>query len=186
MSEQFFTSDTHFNHQNIIKYSNRPFSNYEEMNDALIKNINDKVGEKDILFHLGDFTFKSYKDGIKCREQIKCQNIVLIVGNHDKHNLKHPEFKKMFVDIYDMLDVRTKCGTIVLCHYAMRIWDKAHHGRWHLYGHSHGTLPDDKQSKSFDIGVDCHNYKPLSVLEVKNIMDTKTFKQLDHHNSETT
>ena len=32
---------------------------------------------------------------------------------------------------------------IVLCHYAMRVWQKSHYGAWMLYGHSHGTLPDN-------------------------------------------
>jgi hypothetical protein len=30
---------------------------------------------------------------------------------------------------------------IVLCHYAMRVWNRSHHGAWHLYGHSRGNLP---------------------------------------------
>ena len=30
---------------------------------------------------------------------------------------------------------------VVLCHYAMRVWDRSHYGSWHLYGHSHGNLP---------------------------------------------
>jgi hypothetical protein len=29
----------------------------------------------------------------------------------------------------------------VLCHYAMRVWNRSHHGAWHLYGHSQGESP---------------------------------------------
>lgn len=53
----FFTSDTHFWHENIIKFCNRPFSSVEEMNDTIIENWNKVVGENDIVFHLGDFVF---------------------------------------------------------------------------------------------------------------------------------
>ena len=62
---------------------------------------------------------------------------------------------------------------IVLFHYAMRTWNASHWGTYHLYGHSHGSLPDDINSLSFDIGVDCHNYYPLNYAEVKAIMQRK-------------
>ncbi|MFK5004710.1 hypothetical protein ACI4AP_29375, partial [Klebsiella pneumoniae] len=70
---------------------------------------------------------------------------------------------------------------IVLCHYAMEVWNKSHHQAWHLYGHSHGSLPDNPNAKKFDVGVDCHNYTPLSYQDVKNIMARKNFKPFDHH-----
>lgn len=57
MTQHFFIADTHFNHANIIRYCKRPFSNVEEMNNVLIENINSKVGEADILWHLGDWGF---------------------------------------------------------------------------------------------------------------------------------
>jgi calcineurin-like phosphoesterase family protein len=63
----------------------------------------------------------------------------------------------------------------------MRVWNKSHHGAWHLYGHSHGTLPDDPNALSFDCGVDCHNYTPISFEQVEAIMAKKTFKPIDHH-----
>ena len=60
-----------------------------------------------------------------------------------------------------------ECGTgrypliIVLCHYAMRIWDRAPYGARHLYGHIHGRLPP--QGRSLDVGVDSHDFRPVRI-----------------------
>ena len=57
----------------------------------------------------------------------------------------------------------------------MRIWRSDFRGTWHLYGHSHGNLPDKEDRLAFDVGVDCHNFYPLSYDEVKAIMKTKNW-----------
>jgi calcineurin-like phosphoesterase family protein len=62
--------------------------------------------------------------------------------------------------------------TIALCHYSMRVWRNSFHGSWHLYGHSHGMLPEN-ESLSFDVGVDCWDFYPVSIEEVKAKMATK-------------
>lgn len=54
-SRVFFTSDTHFNHTNIIRFCNRPFKDVSHMNETIISNWNRVVGPEDIVFHLGDF-----------------------------------------------------------------------------------------------------------------------------------
>ena len=79
----FFTSDTHFWHENIIKFCNRPFGSIEEMNNTIIENWNKVVGENDIVFHLGDFCFCGSD---KFKEIIENLNgrIYLILGNHDR------------------------------------------------------------------------------------------------------
>jgi len=76
----YFTSDTHFDHENIIKYCNRPFKDVNHMNESMIENWNNTVNDTDTVMHLGDFSFKSDKFINRLNG-----NITLIKGNHDKN-----------------------------------------------------------------------------------------------------
>lgn len=50
----FGIADTHFSHEKIIQYCNRPFKSVEEMNRVMLKNWNNTVGKNDLVLHLGD------------------------------------------------------------------------------------------------------------------------------------
>ena len=148
------------------------------MDARLIDNINRKVKKDDTLYHLGDFAYPKYRSVSSYRSEIVCRDIRLVIGNHDSVT---KDFKENFRIVDKRLDVIFNHQRIVLDHYSMRVWDRSHHGAWHLYGHSHGSLPDDPNSLSFDVGVDCHKYHPISFDEVSNIMKKKTWKPVDHH-----
>lgn len=179
-----FTSDTHFGHANIIKYCDRPFDSVEEMDEELIANWNAQVNPGDRVYHLGDLSFWSYN---KLAELVGKLNgeLFVIKGNHDNHKaLKRlaEEGKIGFVRDYYNLKVEDEemglTQNIVLCHYPFAVWDKAHHGSWHLHGHCHGTFPSDDKTARLDVGVDVHDYRPISYEEVKYIMTRKVFKPL--------
>ncbi len=136
------------------------------MDEALIDNINVLVQQRDILYHLGDWSF-GYNRQDKTNnakhylDQIKCENIILITGNHDPHyasGIAREEFASLFKECYDILQIKLPINgeqkTIVLFHYSMRVWNKSHHGAWSLFGHSHYSLPDDPHALSIDVGVD--------------------------------
>lgn len=81
----WFTSDTHFGHSNIIKLAERPFADVDEMEDSLVANINSLVAPSDELYHLGDFSMKlGLEEQARILRRIRCRNIHLIPGNHDK------------------------------------------------------------------------------------------------------
>lgn len=62
------------------------------------------------------------------------------------------------------LDTGVYPQVIVLCHYALRVWDRSHYGAWRLYGYSHGSLL--VLGMSMDLGVGSHAYRPWSLGEV--------------------
>ncbi|KKL16922.1 hypothetical protein LCGC14_2490690, partial [marine sediment metagenome] len=66
---------------------------------------------------------------------------------------------------------------IVVCHYAMRRWERSHYGSWQLYGHSHGRL--EPIGLQHDVGVDNNNFYPVSLIELVEIMKHRTQHTID-------
>lgn len=170
----WWVSDTHFFHKNIILYSNRPFASKEEMearsiqlesvkrmNDAMVQAWNDKVSPEDTVWHLGDFALTKDRDGASRILDKLNGHKHLVRGNHDPSwvcNL--PQWES----VQDYKEQRIEGKNIVLCHYAMRVWNRSHHGALMFYGHSHATLPGNSQS--VDVGVDNWDYAPIGLDEI--------------------
>ena len=159
----WFTSDLHLGHANIIKHCNRPFEDVNHMDKVIIDNWNSCVKTDDIVYHVGDFCFRTPEKYISRLNG----KIVFIRGSHDKIIEKLLE-KNSIVIIKPLNDEYGNLRPIVMCHYVMRSWSMSHYASWHLYGHHHGNL--EPYGLSFDIGVDCWNYYPLSLEEVANNM----------------
>lgn len=86
----WYTSDSHFDHANIIKYSGRPFKDVEEMNEAMIERWNAVVSPSDHLWHLGDLTMHRQIGQIKYRILDRLNGHKrLILGNHDMDTIAH-------------------------------------------------------------------------------------------------
>lgn len=168
----WFVSDTHFDHEDILEYSNRPFENIKQHNEHLIQNWNEYVKPEDIVYHLGDFAMGRDFDGI---ERI-CGSlngfIHLIPGNHDT-NAKLEIYGRYFTIEPPLLHCRKP--NVVLCHYPLAVWLGSHHGTPHLHGHSHGSYVSE--GKILDVGVDvAPKYRPKHWDELKDILDTLTFR----------
>lgn len=159
----FFTADEHYGHTNIIKYCNRPFSNIKKMDDEIINRHNEIVGSGDMVFHIGDFTLLSSRDYENYSRRLKGKH-VFIRGSHD--NWMNKDFPADGI-----LEITIYWQIIILCHYAMRVWDKSHYNSWQLFGHSHGKLKEE--GKQLDVGVDTNNFYPYSFEQIKKIMDKK-------------
>jgi len=184
-SKMFFTSDTHWGHSNIIRFSNRPYRDVNHMNEELIKNWNETVPEDGIVYHLGDVSLTNQGTTKDILDRLNGK-IYLICGNHEKSVLKSAGCKDRFEWIKEKFElaVPSENQLITLCHYSHRVWNKSHHGKWHLYGHSHDSLSD--WGKSIDCGVDTAyrllgEYRPFKFEEIKDILDKRVTSEVDHH-----
>jgi calcineurin-like phosphoesterase family protein len=199
----WFTSDTHYNHGNICSATTqwidpvtcREFKSLEHMNAVLVANINEVVGQDDILFHLGDWSFGGFESIAEFRNKIICQNIHLITGNHDHHiENNRNQVQNLFssVNKYLELVVKTNVGTplmdeqkFVLMHFPIASWNNMAKGAIHLHGHIH--LDQQKRfspGKMMDVGVDGNNLHPISMNEVISLMKNRPIKSVlpqDHH-----
>ncbi len=179
MSIKFITSDEHFGHQRIIELANRPFESVTQMNREIIDRFNSKVpNNKNIItHHAGDLFWHTMTVGEAAEILAKLHGSHgFSYGNHDELIENSRLLRDMFVYVIG----ENKAGgakiihhnkrSLTIDHFARRVWQSSHKGHWHVYGHSHSALPG--QGKSFDIGVDGHDYFPWSLEEIEAKMDT--------------
>jgi len=196
----YFTSDTHYNHSGICaattKWINptvsRKFDSLEHMNSTLVNNINEVVGQDDILFHLGDWSFGGFEYVSELRNRIICKNVHIITGNHDYHiDTNRSNCQSLFSSVNKYLELIIDYNTtaselnLVLMHFPIASWKKLSDGVVHLHGHTH--LPMHKRigkGKMMDVGCDGNNLKPISLKEIISYMNDQPIKSMvdfDYH-----
>lgn len=180
---EYFTSDTHFAHKNIVKNCGRPVLQ-ENHDEWLISNINDTVGINDKVYCTGDFSFDHKIPALV--ELLKQLNGIwwFVPGNHDNaKNLAsacdeiYKTTGKDFRVLEPIHDIKVNGNKIVLCHFPIEVWNRRQYGSYHFHGHLHGTTHHHdygvvtKVPKRFDIGVDNHpEYRPFSYDEIMEIL----------------
>lgn len=170
----YFAADTHFGHSNIIEYCNRPYRDVHDMDEALIANWNETVGETDEVWHLGDFCHWR-KDPFYYVNRLNGR-IHLVLGNHDKEGMVDA-LTACMESVQDVKYLRYQKQRLWLSHYPHVSWRNSHHGSYHLYGHVHGGFV--ATNRSMDVGVDVNNYRPLSFDEVIHRLESRPFR--NHH-----
>lgn len=200
----FFTADHHFGHANILKYedANRRnahggrFASIARHDDHLIAQWNSVVSPDDLVYCLGDFSFKQ---SIMASVLPRLNGYkVLIAGNHDPFfkRLTSPLSIKMHYEAYiDALSIGFQevhlglyievqgIGSVRMAHFPyhpsepLPLYEQSHAAHWGepgdeallLHGHIHSqwkTKTEPDMPPMINVGIDMWNLRPVSEAEV--------------------
>ena len=137
----FYISDTHFGHENIIRFDKRPFRDTEEMEKELIRRWNSVVENGDTVYILGDFCWKTEDEWIRILKKLNGQK-VLISGNHDRNPTG--KLRKLLQDVKDYKEIKDNGRHVILSHYPILFYKSAYNkDNYMLCGHIHTTREND-------------------------------------------
>ena len=174
----WFTSDRHVGHTNIIRYCSRPFYYVEEMNQALMDNWNAVVGPNDLVYDLGDITMSYKKEKmLEIYNQLNGRKI-LIEGNHDKHKTIPVD---AFESVHKALQIIGEGYDFILVHDPATASANHMDGQKYLCGHLHSSPERRVYYNWIDVGVDAHNFTPVSLETILKLFKDETEKGLSAH-----
>ncbi|MDD5604278.1 MAG: hydrolase [Eubacteriales bacterium] len=177
----YFTADQHFGHANIIKHCNRPFATVEEMDECLLTQWNNCVGESDTVYILGDLFFRNAVSADEYLSRLHGKKH-LIKGNHDKDWMKKADLEKHFISISGMLEINDGSHKITLCHYPMMTWNSIAKDSYHIYAHIHNNTDAayfqllKSMPNALNAGVDINHFQPVTFSEL--IKNNQKFKDI--------
>lgn len=161
MEKLWFWSDQHFNHKNIIKYCERPFTDCQDMEDQLIANYKNVIKEDDVVVWVGDVTFMGDTFMNTILRDLPGYKI-LIMGNHD---FDHGTPRRL--DFDEMHSVISFYNFVVSHH----PWYNVPDGYYHIHGHTH-THPTNNPLH-INVCVEQTDYKPRNFVDIMNEVANK-------------
>lgn len=169
----FFTSDWHLFHGNIINYCSRPFSSLKQMHGTLITNHNAVVSPTDHVWVIGDVTLRSPQYVGQIRKEVDKFNGIkhLVLGNHDDWRAR-TYLHAGFTTVHSAFWFQHEGYTFYMMHdpaeYTVIQNDPS---SMMLCGHIHNLfdnlLPD---KRIINVGVDVWDMKPTSMTQIMEVI----------------
>jgi calcineurin-like phosphoesterase family protein len=143
MSNIFFIGDTHFRHDNILKFEPvyRPFKTIREHDEWLIARWNGVVKHDDFVWHMGDVVFGDDKASWLDKHMSRLNGRKgLVLGNHDSPALIDA-YAKHFTKIAGTWFMPVSKGKkIVLSHAPVHPCQFEHRAVANVHGHMHSKV----------------------------------------------
>lgn len=151
MNKMWLIADTHYDHNNIIKYENRPFESLEHMKESMIEAWNSVVKKHDKVYVLGDFSFKGYTKVIPIIERLNGY-IHFIKGNHDRHDVYERITNEGYLVKFHTVGTYVKVDKLqfYLSHFPLGMGERPL--MYNLHGHIHSV--DGQFTNQINVGVD--------------------------------
>ena len=172
MSNIWFTSDWHFNHNKDFIYKERGFKDLESMNETLVQRHNALVRPDDIVYVLGDLVMGNIYEGVQYIKRLN-GHLRIIKGNHDTDNkvkILTSECNNIEWVSNALVHNISKTKDFFLCHYPVLCGDNiSRHKMVSIHGHTHSKLIfpfSDSQMLMYNVAVDAHNSCPISQEEI--------------------
>lgn len=164
---QLYIADTHFLHENVLRFDNRLFPDMETHDRVLIENWRNRVDVDDDVYVLGDISLGNSTKTIEIVEQLTGR-LHWIPGNHCKKLLKNKKLRDMFVEITDYKEMTDDNGNgIVLCHYPIPCFNAHYYGWIMLCGHTHNSYEHEIMEKTRRMLIDATDgKKPCNMINV--------------------
>lgn len=179
---KLYTSDLHFLHKNIVKFTERGKATTQEDHDEWLVDLwNSQVNRSDTVYHGGDFWYNSEDlEGFKYLLRKLNGQKIFIKGNHDRRSV----LKRSGQQWHDIKTDKIKGHPVVFCHYAFHTWPGQGSGTFHLHGHSHGSLKP--YGRRLDIGLDNYynlfgEFKFFTEDQIYDILSVVDIETPDHH-----
>ena len=162
MSRIFIISDTHFGHENILKFRDsntneliRNFSDIHDMNEYIVDRWNKTVNDDDIVYHLGDVYFGK---GHEVLPRLKGRKRLLL-GNHDhgKDQNLQKHFQK--IGMWRMFPEYNCLLTHVPIHES-----GLYKVRYNLHGHIHQNASPTE--RHINCSVEVQDYMPKLITDL--------------------
>jgi calcineurin-like phosphoesterase family protein len=182
MNKTFLTSDWHLYHKNIQKYcpTTRYGADHIEMTNLIVHTVFSQTKPGDIIYNVGDVSFGTYDQTHNILKLIKDAGIkhYLIRGNHD-HNITS-DMHQYFEGVHDVLNLNLgRRSTMVMSHFPFAVWDRCHHGSFHVHGHSHGSF--SAPGRIMDVGLDTRPKGDMTMWELDEVVEILKTKEFNSH-----
>lgn len=191
----FFTSDTHFSHNNIIRYCDRPFADTDHMDEEIIRRWNETVGPDDIVYHLGDIALGPIEKSLAKVARLNGHKIA-VLGNHDRPFMRAGKadedkwwdaYREVFEEVHHwagmLVDIGPFLTTFKVSHFPYTgdhtPVDRHHMARPYdigtplIHGHTHTkdkVTFSSRGTPQIHVGQDAWDFRPVSEHQILELL----------------